>query len=151
MNTRQMCSQCYKVLLDEYQAPCWYQWQKCGWRVVAIFCWSTHFFFFKKTAAIFRANRVIWMVVVRTTFCAILRLWFCVMCVVWQSFLRDHRLSRPMFAFSRTVMPDYGWVIGRRRHVLRWCDARRASSWPACPIIRTLRNVPSRRAGKRWS
>ena len=55
---------------------------------------------------------MIWVVVVRTTFCAILRLGFCVMCVVWQPFLRDHRLILPMFAFSRTVMPGYGWVVG---------------------------------------
>ena len=39
-------------------------------------------FFFKKTAAIFRANCVIWVVVVRTTFCAILPLVLCDVCCV---------------------------------------------------------------------
>ena len=75
--------------------------------------------------ALNRPNSLTWVVVFRTKFFAakfeILRVGFCVMCVVWlcvcafdpssQTCVRDHCRCRQMLVFSRTVKLGHGWGV----------------------------------------
>ena len=63
----------------------------------------------------FRANCVTWLVVVRTTFCAILHLLFCVMCVVWQPFfVTTAFVDRCLLFRGRSCLATAGWSAGGR-------------------------------------